>query len=84
MTDACDSDVQKGDPWSSHRPSTPKGTGTSRLQYNINASNTVVSSTDSDLATKKDATKRFTQAVAEPIRAEPRFDETTTKHDGTK
>ena len=35
-TDACDSDVQKDDPWSSHRPSTLKGTGTSRLRYNIN------------------------------------------------
>ena len=87
--DACDSDVQKGDPWSSHRPSTLKGTGTSWLQYDISASNTVVSSPDPDLATKKDAKKRSRQAVAEPIRAElvklqARFDEITTKHDGTK
>ena len=30
-TDACDSDVQQDDPWSSHKPSTLKGTRTSRL-----------------------------------------------------
>ena len=58
-TDACDSDVQKDDPWSSHRASTLKGTGTSRLRLNINASNTVVNISDSDLATKKDASRKL-------------------------
>ena len=32
MTDACDSDVQKDDPWSSHKPSTLKGTRTQTVQ----------------------------------------------------
>ena len=71
-TDVSDSDVQTDDPWSSHRPSTLKGTGTSWLRYNTRASNTVVNRTDSNLATKKVATKRFTQAVAEPIMASSR------------
>ena len=53
------------------------------------ASNTVVSSTDSNLATRKVATKRFTQAVAERIMAglkklQARLDEINTKLDGTK
>ena len=81
-TDARDLDVQKDDPWISHRPSTLKGTGTSRSRHNSRASNTVVSM-------KKVATNRFTHSVAEPIMAgleklQARFDEINTKLDGTK
>ena len=51
--------------------------------------NTVVSSTDFNLATKRVATKRSKQAVAEPLMAglekfQARLDEITTKPDGTK
>ena len=74
-TDACDPDAQKDDPWSSHRPTTLKGHRGC--------------DTDSNLATKKVATKRFKQAVAEPILAgleklQARPDEVNTKLDGTK
>ena len=87
-TDVCDSDVQKDDPWSSHNPSTLTRKGTSRSRYNTRATNAVVSSTDSNLAVKKVATKHFTQAVAEPIMAgleklQARLDEINTKLDGT-
>ena len=52
-------------------------------------SHTVVSSTDSNLDTKRVAPKRFTQAVAESIMAgleklQARLDEITTKLDGKK
>ena len=88
-TDACDSCVQRDDPWSSHRPSTLKGTWTSRLWYDTKASNTVVNSTDSIFATNKGAMRRFTQAVAELIMAgleklQARLDEINTELDGTK
>ena len=53
------------------------------------ASNNVINNMDFNLATKKAATKRIKQAVAELIMArleqlQARLDEITTKRDGTK